>query len=545
MGRALNEQQRKAVRHFRGPALVLAGAGTGKTKVIAHRIVNLIEKHGVSPKAILAITFTRKAAKEMKDRLENLLTENSRNASRDVKISTIHSAFHSFLSNYLNGFRMISSKDCLELVLKVLRRRGLPKELAPAYLQLISLRKALLEEKNPYEKRLLDEIAEEYEKEKQGLFDFDDLLLLPYLFQASRPDFWESIWNRYSFLLVDEFQDLNPLQYALIKALSQRGGNLFAVGDDYQSIYGFRGSSPSLMLSLREDFPNLKIYKLEMNYRSCKAIIDFSNRFIMRSVPWYPKALFPAHETEDLDDSVNSIEISRFKTPSEEADYVAKKIKRLEGNTGVLFRMGWQSLEIENALSRNEIPYRSKEVSLLRKPEIKVLLSKLLETGNGSKGNSKAQDIRPAEKLKRIRQRLNLDKRFLSRLRPDEETSESMDELIRFCSNFQNSSELLTALERLKSKDDPSAKVDLMTIHKAKGLEFDNVFLIGVDRGKLPHKKSNNLEEERRLFYVAVTRAKKRLFIVSACPSRFFHETLEDLEEINLGNQKGGGSCDF
>jgi len=207
--------------------------------------------------------------------------------------------------------------------------------------------------------------------------------------------------------------------------------------------------------------------------------------------------------------------------------------------------MGWQSLEIENALSRNEIPYRSKEVSLLRKPEIKVLLSKLLETGNGSKGNSKAQDIRPAEKLKRIRQRLNLDKRFLSRLRPDEETSESMDELIRFCSNFQNSSELLTALERLKSKDDPSAKVDLMTIHKAKGLEFDNVFLIGVDRGKLPHKKSNNLEEERRLFYVAVTRAKKRLFIVSACPSRFFHETLEDLEEINLGNQKGGGSCDF
>jgi len=202
MGRALNEQQRKAVRHFRGPALVLAGAGTGKTKVIAHRIVNLIEKHGVSPKAILAITFTRKAAKEMKDRLENLLTENSRNASRDVKISTIHSAFHSFLSNYLNGFRMISSKDCLELVLKVLRRRGLPKELAPAYLQLISLRKALLEEKNPYEKRLLDEIAEEYEKEKQGLFDFDDLLLLPYLFQASRPDFWESIWNRYSFLLM-------------------------------------------------------------------------------------------------------------------------------------------------------------------------------------------------------------------------------------------------------------------------------------------------------------------------------------------------------
>ncbi len=604
----LNNEQLKAVTTTEGPLLVLAGAGSGKTRVLTTRIAYLIEELGVSPYNILAITFTNKAAKEMKMRIFNMLGS----VAYDIQIST----FHSFgltimkenyaLLGYKQNFTILDSDDTLTLIKKIMKDLNIDiKEYNPkAIRNHISGAKNQLLSPEQYENYantdfdskvvLVYRIYQERLKVNNSL-DFDDLLMQPIILFKNNIDVLKKYQQRFMYILVDEYQDTNEAQYKMIKMLGTKYQNVCVVGDESQSIYSFRGSNYRNILNFEKDYPKAEVILLEENYRSTKNILNAANDVIKHNKERKDKKLWTENEVGD------KITYYRASDEKEEALYVDKQIKDLlskgvkEKDIAVLYRTNAQSRNIEEALLRDNIPYKVVgSFYFYNRREIKDLIAylKILyntdddlnllriinvpKRGIGLKTitnlQQKANDLgvslydaissgkelefkKTIEKLLELKEKVTLTELVdqildITGIREELKKEKSIEADIRlenleeFKSITKNFEEqlgyvsleeflmeisLVSDVEEHKNNNDV---ITLMTVHSAKGLEFEYVFVIGLEEGLFPHNNSmfelSGLEEERRLFYVALTRAKKRLWLVNA-----HHRTLFGMDSYN------------
>ena len=625
---SLNNKQIEAVKCIEGPLLVLAGAGSGKTKVLTSRVVYLVEECGIDPKSILAITFTNKAAKEMKDRVFNMLGF----TSYDIQISTFHSLGvllvkenHEALG-IDKAFTILDSEDSLTIIKKIIKDLGYdPKYYNPkAIRNMISSAKNELISPSEYEKFANDEMShvayEVYKRYQTKLkqsnsLDFDDLLVKPIELFRTNPDILKKYQERFQYILIDEYQDTNEAQYILTKLLSAKYKNICVVGDNDQSIYSFRGANYRNILNFEKDFPNAKTILLEENYRSTQNILNVANCVIKNNKERKDKNLWTNNEIgEKINYHISDNEM-------DEAYYIVSEIKKLinsgieKSHIAVLYRTNAQSRTLEESFLKDNIPYKVVgSFYFYNRKEIKDLISYLKiiynnnddvsllrvinvpKRGIGEKtieslsfkanieNKSIYNTIESGKELefKKIIEELKeyVDKVSLTELidlildktgiRNELEQEKSVDAEIRLenleefksiTKNFEdqlgsNSLEdflteisLVADIEEHKNNDNV---VTLMTIHSAKGLEFDYVFIAGLEEGVFPHNNSlveNNLEEERRLCYVAITRACKKLWLISArrrmlygerkenLPSRFIKEI--DKEYLNIDSSEG------
>lgn len=560
LSKNLNKNQLEAVNHSTGPLLIVAGAGSGKTKTLTSRIIKLIE-NGINPRKILAITFTNKAAGEMRKRI----------TSDNIYVGTFHSFGAKILREEAESagrtahFSIYDDNDSESLLKKIIKNYNLPKDKQkPAkFGYLISKAKSELV---PIEDELANQIFNDYEKslKNQNAFDFDDLIEKPVRIFQNNPALLKKHQSRYQHILVDEFQDTNIAQYLLIKLLSKAHGNISVVGDDAQSIYGWRHADFRNFLNFDKDWPRVKVILLEENYRSTGNIIEPANYLIKNNLQQRPKNLWTNNPAGE------KIKVLAAEAEEDEANWVADKIlgsKLLKfDETAVLYRTNAQSRAIEQALIWTRIPYRifgglkfyeRKEIKdilaglrLAANPKDEVSLDRLKKNFSKKIGAHLIEELpRLAEKLK-TEQLINfiinntnytdyLEKNFKN----SDERAENIQELIRFASSATNLNHFLEEISLTQAQDNPKEKdsergaVNLMTIHLSKGLEFDDVFLIGCTESILPHQRSlatkEELEEERRLMYVAMTRARKKLFLtLHHLPSRFLYELPPELLEF-------------
>ena len=593
---ALNDKQREAVEWPDGPLLVLAGAGSGKTRVLTTKLAYLVNEKEVNPYNILAITFTNKAAKEMKERAFKMLG----NDAYKMQISTFHSlGLFLIRENYdklgfEKNFTILDSDDSLTIIKKILKDMNLdPKVYNPrAIRNKISSAKNELMDSNyysrfansEYEEIVLD-VFRRYEQKvlKNNSMDFDDLLLLPIKLFKKYPEVLEKYQDRFRYILVDEYQDTNEAQYILIKMLSAKYKNICVVGDLDQSIYGFRGANFRNILNFEKDYPDVKVVPLEENYRSTGNILNVANDIIKHNKQRKEKNLWTRNSNGP------KIRYHRAYDEKDEASYVMEEIKKLiingepKSSIAVLYRTNAQSRNMEEALLRENIPYKvvgsfyfynrkeikdlisylkliynpNDDVSLMRvinvpkrqigPKTIENLASKALEKGvslyEAIDGGKELEFKKLIEKLKKESENISLTELaemilVESGMRKELESSKTIDAEIRLenleefksiTKNFEENNgvisleeflleiSLVSDMEEHKNNNDV---VTLMTIHSAKGLEFDHVFIIGLEEGLFPHSNcldsSDEIEEERRLCYVAVTRAKKTLTLVNA-----------------------------
>ena len=592
----LNDKQQEAVTTTEGPLLVIAGAGSGKTKVLTTRIAYLIEEIGIAPLNILAITFTNKAAKEMKERVVNLLGP----MAYQIQISTFHSFGLSLIRDnyellgYKKEFTILDSDDSLLIIKKIIKDMNLdPKMYNPKSIRnKISSAKNEMMEPIDLEKFAYSDIdkktIEIYEKYKQKLevnnsLDFDDLLLKPIELFNSHPEILEKYQDRFKYILIDEYQDTNEVQYTLTKMLSKKNRNICVVGDESQSIYAFRGSNYRNILNFEKDYPNSKIILLEQNYRSTKTILNAANDVIKNNKQRKDKNLWTDNEVGD------KIIFHKSSDEKDESLYVTREINKLIADGAslndivVLYRTNAQSRNIEEAMLRESLPYKvigsfyfynRKEIKdliaylkLIYNSDDDVSLTRIINSpkrGIGAKTleqlSTKASILGTSiyniidsgkelkfkeliEELKRESETLSLtelvdlvlNKTGLKAELESEETLEAearlenLEEFKSITKNFEERNgiislsdflaeiSLVADIEEHKGLEDV---ITLMTIHSAKGLEFKYVFVIGMEEGIFPHSRcltnDDELEEERRLCYVAITRAKKKLWLVSA-----------------------------
>ncbi len=617
----LNKEQKEAVLSTEGPLLILAGAGSGKTRVLTTKIAYLIEECGINPYNILAITFTNKAAQEMKDRIYKLVGVQAKGA----QISTFHSFGVRILTEnfsklgYEKNFVIMDSDDSLSIIKKILKNKGLdPKSYNPnAIRNKISSCKNEMMSYQEYEKfaigdyeKVVYEVFKEYEKtlKDNNSVDFDDLLLLPIKLFRENKDVLASYQERFQYVLIDEYQDTNEVQYILSKMICAKYKNICCVGDEDQSIYSFRGANYRNILNFEKDYPNAKVIKLEQNYRSTTTILDAANDVIKHNKDRKDKVLWSDKGKGD------KITYYRAYNGIDEGQYVTREIKELVNNgveyqeIAVLFRTNAQSRIIEEELLKEAVPYKIVGgVGFYQRKEIKDVLaylrliynsrdnlsllrvinvpkrgignktiSNLIEKSN--RENKPIYDVitdgkelafkELIEGLKKQSESLTLTElvdRILdvTGIKKEYEDEKSLDADIR----LENLEELKTITKTFEDREglvslddfllevslvadvneydkDPN-KVSVMTVHSVKGLEFDYVFIVGLEEGLFPHINSilngNELEEERRLCYVAITRARKKLYIVNArsrmlfgqetsnVPSRFITEINQDL----------------
>lgn len=592
----LNDMQKKAVTCTEGPLLVLAGAGSGKTKVLTTRIAYLINEKNVDPSSILAITFTNKAAKEMKDRVIKLIG----NIGYSMKISTFHSfglsilKEHCDLLGYSKNFTIIDSDDSMTLIKKIVKDLNLDSKIFNPKMIRNKISGAKNELMDPAEyvrfanTDMEEKIVSVYERYQKRLklnnsFDFDDLLMLPIKLLKENPDVLKQYQEKFKYVMVDEYQDTNQAQYILTKMMSAKYKNICVVGDNDQSIYMFRGANYRNILNFEKDYKNTSVILLEENYRSTKNILDVANSIIKNNKSRKDKTLWTNN-----DDGLK-IKYHRSSNEKDESFYVVSEIKKLLNNgvplseTAVLYRANAQSRNIEEVLLRDNIPYKVVGAFYFyNRKEIKDLIAYLKLIYNHNDDNSLTRIINVPKRgigLKAI-ENLNtksmleekslydslstqkeLDfKRLIDDLSKKSETMsltelvdcilndskmkeelelektiesevrlENLEEFKSITKSFEESKGIVSLGEFLEEislvsdveeyKNNTNV-VTLMTIHSAKGLEFDNVFLIGMEEGLFPHANCLNdaeeLEEERRLCYVAVTRARKRLWLVNA-----------------------------
>ncbi len=605
----LNDSQREAVTHGDGPLLILAGAGSGKTRVITHRIAWLVGQHGVDPRDLVAMTFTNKAAGEMKERVEALL---------GIELAGAYvGTFHAFglrvlranavAAGYPPTFVVYDSADQLSLVRAALKDRGLtPQDLPPRQVlswisrnktRLVEPEDAAAEARRPDE-RLLAELYAEYEARlrRAGAVDFDDLLVQVVRLFLARPDVAERYQRRIHHLLVDEYQDTNPLQYRLIRMLAERHRNICAVGDEDQSIYAFRGADIRNILDFTRDYPDAKLVKLERNYRSTGNILAIASSVIRHNSKRYDKTLWT-----EIEDGPRA-RLCETQADRDEADFVVGEILRLarEGaipleQCAILYRTNATSRLFEDRLMARNVPYRV--VGALRfyeRREVKDLLAWLRmlvhpesdqdflraaatpPRGLGQKtldrigeeaaarGCSLFEAARtlagrpeelPGRALRAVDAFLGTvrDLTDLAATTTTAGTIEAVTEAIgyfdylekAFPGDHEGRAENIGALADAAREHDEAGAPDglagfldrvslrsdtddvqgrrgpsLMTIHSAKGLEFDAVFIVGMNEDLFPHpwstSEDDGLEEERRLFYVAITRARRLLTLTSA-----------------------------
>ena len=630
----LNPRQREAIRHVDGPLLVIAGAGSGKTRVITEKIAFLIKKDHFEPQHIAAITFTNKAANEMRARLKR------KRGDKNPWISTFHTLGLRILRTefrklgYRNGFSIMDSKDCENLIADILRRTPANDmaEIRSVQNKISAFKSSLTTPKSALSQDLADPLTKlsaacyaEYEEALLAFnaVDFDDLIMRPVSLLQTDPTVLSHWQNEVRYLLVDEYQDTNLSQYELVRLLVGNKGRLSVVGDDDQSIYAWRGARPENLSSLHNDFPNLEIIKLEQNYRSMGTILNAANHLIANNPHVFEKRLWSERGNGE------KIRVNGAKDEHEEVNFVANDIlhqrmlgRRTFGDYAVLFRSNHQARLFERAFRENEIPYvLSGGRSFFDYTEIKDLvcylrvitnleddsallriintprrgigmttIKKLVEhaghrgvrlaiAGNDAEfhptlskraaktteqfftwvvgTNERSERTDPASICKEIIN--DIDYRdWIEQTSDSKEEAQrrldNIDELVDWISRLQSDDSsktlqdivaALTLFDIIERQDDEEIgeKVALMTLHAAKGLEFPHVFLAGMEENILPHRSSieeNDIEEERRVAYVGITRAEQSLTLsyartrrrygqIEECePSRFIAELPSD-----------------
>jgi DNA helicase II / ATP-dependent DNA helicase PcrA len=626
----LNECQKQAVKTTEGPLLVLAGAGSGKTSVLTTRIAYLIEELGINPYNILAITFTNKAAKEMKERIIKFIGPKA----YKMQISTFHSFGVTILKDhydklgYQKNFTILDSDDSLSVIKKIMKEYNLDiKEYNPkAIRSKISSAKNELMTPNDYEKYVNNDyekkvlmVYENYQRKLKinNSIDFDDLLMLPIKLFETNQSALKEYQDRFHYVLIDEYQDTNEAQYKFTKMISAKYKNICVVGDENQAIYSFRGSNYRNILNFEKDYNNAKVIMLEENYRSTKNILDTANCVIKHNKLRKDKNLWTSNQ-----DGIK-VKYHRAIDESDEAFYVYSQIQKLleKGSLlseiAVLYRTNAQSRNVEEALLRNNVPYKVVgSFYFYKRKEIKDLISylkfihntkddtsllRIINTpkrGIGEKAienlnikanmeNSSIYDVISSSKeleFKAIIESIIKEKDSLSLTElvdlvinrtgikqelVSEKTIEAdirlenIEEFKSITKNFEEERGIVSLSEFLEEislvadiEEHKNNKevVTLMTVHSAKGLEFDNVFVIGMEEGIFPHNnslmESEDIEEERRLCYVAITRAKQRLWLVNArrrtifgkesynIISRFIDEVDEELLDKDFEEQE-------
>ena len=614
----LSENQKKAVLHIEGPLLVFAGAGSGKTKTLTYRVAYLIEELKVKPDNILAVTFTNKASEEMKERIKNLL-------NKDINLFWI-GTFHSMCSRilrkeivylgYNKNFTILDEDDSLKIIDEAIKNLDFQKNYFQSReiynkISYIKSRGLFVEDyipKDGYDEALKKIFLKYEEIKKNGnLVDFDDLINFVTKILNQNDIISRFYSEKFKFILVDEYQDINPAQHKLLKALTKYKKNIFVVGDDDQSIYKFRGSSSELMLSFKDDFEKVEVVYLSENYRSTETIVNASKFLIKNNKTREEKPLYAIKSGGD------KIKLYRAINEIDEARFVIKKIIELKetgidfSQIAILYRTNAQSRTFEEAAILFSIPYRLVGgIKFYQRKEIKDLLSylrivlnerdflslervfnfpkigvgektfdkikfyletekslidsleKILEiTKNKKVNNSITKFIENYKKWKNLQDdifelinSIISDVQFLENI--EEEKKENIYEFLNIVKEFNDRTgstrleDFLSYISLISDVDtiDTSDKITLMTVHSAKGLEFNSVFIVGLEEGLFPHFKSllsnEDIEEERRLLYVAMTRAKENLYLTYSMrrtrmgvpefldPSRFLNEIPEE-----------------
>jgi len=583
----LNKQQKRAVDHPGGPLLIIAGAGSGKTRSLTSRLKRLIET-GVAPHEIIAITFTNKAAKEMRDRVFGRERGALKWVSRfpvlgEPFIGTFHALGARILKEELpvalgrsRAFSIYDQDNSLSLVKKICKQMDLSKEAfnPRKTLTKISWIKSELKEADDLLESgdsrgpTLVKIFSQYEDElkKNNAFDFDDLLEKPVRMFLADSRMAKKYQNNFSHILVDEYQDINTIQYWLIKILAKKHQNITVVGDDAQAIYSFRGADFRNFLNFTLDWPEAEVVKLEQNYRSTKNIIGGAGEVISNNKIQNQKELWTDNDEGEL------IKVIGAGEADIEATWVANEIvgiqdKNPQARIAILYRTNAQSRAIEAALISENIDYQIfGGLKFYDRREVKDVLAAVkiianerdagaverLEKSLGKRRAAKLieviktarTDIAVGDLIKLILEEGGYLRFLEERFDNTQERVENIAELIVFAvqagslEEFLEKVALLEATDISRGPDKPRAlAVTLMTIHMAKGLEFEYVFLIGANEGLLPHEKSigseAEVEEERRLMYVAMTRAEKVLYILfHSFPSRFVYELPRDYYEF-------------
>ena len=613
----LNRGQDEAIKHGNGPCMVLAPPGSGKTLIVTERTRYLIEESGVRPDQILVITFTRYAAREMKERFERLTA----GKNYPVTFGTFHSNFYGILkcAYGIGANNLMSEKESSVLLQEVLDQTDIEstpevedeEELVRELLREVGMVKnGLCHLKDFHSKYLTqDEFAEvfrSYEHQKKELkkFDFDDMLVQCYALFRKKPEILQGWQKRFQYILIDEFQDINRVQYEVIRMLAAPRYNLFVVGDDDQSIYGFRGAKPELMLYMKQEFPSLRTISLTVNYRSTEFITGAAARVILHNDTRFYKRV------QSFRGRGQNVHVQEVLDEQEEAQYVTEEIqKKLDqgikpGEIAVLFRAAVQARMISEILSEHRIPFEMRDyvTNFYRHFIVKDMMA-YLQLAAGKRDRSLFLTIcnRPLRYLARnsmenrqvnfedlrkfycdkdwmldIIDQFDVDVRMMKNMAPYaaiqyirkkigyddflkeyaekhqiswKQLMDVMAELEERSKNFKSYDEWEIHIAKYtqeleeqqakarKIKGERENKVQLMTIHSAKGLEFEDVFVIHANEGEIPHQKAekkDEIEEERRLFYVALTRAKNNLCISyitqkngnSIKPSRFVEELL-------------------
>ena len=653
----LNISQRKAVEHISGPVMVIAGAGSGKTRVLTYRIVHLL-KNGIDPFNILSLTFTNKAAKEMKERIEKIVGLDAKN----IWMGTFHSVFAKILRyeadklGYPSNFTIYDTDDSKALIRRIIKEMNLDTDIYKVNIvqsRISSFKNNLITVKaynNNAELKTQDDSAhrpqmgvlyEKYVKEcfKSGAMDFDDLLLKTNELLFRHPDVLHKYQHRFQYVLVDEYQDTNHSQYLIVKALAALNENICVVGDDAQSIYSFRGANIRNILNFKSDYSDVKLIKLEQNYRSTKNIVSAANSIISKNKDQLDKDVWTSNDLGD------KIKVNRAMTDSDEAVIVASNIQETKqrdqvtnNNFAILYRTNAQSRSMEEALRKRAVPYRIYGgLSFYQRKEVKDMMAyfriasnpldeealrRIINYPKRGIGNSSIDRMTLAaseqeKTLWRIVENINFENTGLNagstakvdnfavliksfQLMVKEKDAfevatyiakqsgilremqidktpegisryENLQELLNGINEFvnqenekpedQRNTSLAYYLEDIalltdadKEVDDDRDHVSLMTIHQSKGLEFPYVYIVGLEENLFPSQMSMtsraDLEEERRLFYVALTRAEKRATLSYALtryrwgnlidcePSRFIEEIDDKYLDANFINVK-------
>jgi len=573
----LNSSQRRAVTHSEGPLLVLAGAGSGKTRVLTHRAAWLVATGRAQPHQLLLLTFTNKAAAEMKERLLKLLR------GRPVR-GLFAGTFHSFCAYLLrrdgnqiginSAFVIFDESDQLALLKEIIKKQKLSeKKFKPAVVQTVieGAKNDLLDvelfcqsSSHPWLRKVGD-IYREYTKRLSAMqaLDFADLLFWGVKLLKEKEGVLAKYRRQYRFILVDEYQDTNHSQYLLTKLLAGKNGNLTVVGDAAQAIYSWRGADYRNLLALTKDFPQITTVNLKINYRSTQTILDAAYAVICKN------ETHPILKLITQKDKGEKAVVYRAASEKEEAEFVAEKIKALVDFEGVdptkiaiLYRTNAQSRVFEEVFIRYGLPYiLIGGVRFYDRAEVKDVLSLLrvfynpadevswqrIEKNFGKRRRQKVArflEERRGEKWKtaELLEEILAASAYLEKFDPDDEADarrlENIKELASVAERFPSLGDFLEnvalvqqeySAQEKEKKEWADQAVKLMTLHASKGLEFEVVFLVGLEEGLLPHSRSldepERLEEERRLCYVGMTRAKKRLFLTFAIQRLYFGKT--------------------
>ena len=615
--KGLNDKQYEAVVNTEGPCLVIAGAGSGKTKVLTHKIAYLIGEKQVKPWNILAITFTNKAANEMKERIGNLVGD----VAADIWMGTFHSICVRILRRFIDRIGFDSSfiifdtsdqrtliKACIKSIGlddKMFTDRSVLSEISNAKNEMLEPDQYIVRANGDFRKEKIALVYEMYQKrlKENNAIDFDDIINYTIKILMENPDILEYYSDKFHYVLVDEYQDTNKAQFTLVTMLASKNGNITVVGDNDQGIYSFRGADISNILNFERDFPGTKIIKLEQNYRCTGNILKAANAVIKNNEVTYKKELWTENEVGNLP------AVYSAKNEYDEGTYIAQQIEHLRreeyykySDFAILYRMNTQSRAIEEILRRESIPYKiigglkfyeRKEIKdiisylrLIQNPSDNLSLKRIInepKRGIGKTSLDKIEELSinsgvPMYEIIKNAEQYGLNRVFLNsrefvnaieelRAKKDdikisdliketlkksgytqalenentieaENRIENLDEFLTVAIEFEDESadnklsdflEGITLSSDIDNMEEAEETVTLMTLHSAKGLEFPVVFLVGMEEGIFPGYKSigepKELEEERRLCYVGITRAKEHLFLTCSKQRTIFGST--------------------